>query len=127
MPHKFKKNERLKRRKLIQRMFNREGKSFAIHPLRVIWLDTELDCPYPAQFALSVPKRTFPKAAHRNRIRRRIREAYRLNKHTLHDFLDTQNKQYALMFLYTAKEPLPYKDIEKATKKIMKKLIRERK
>jgi len=104
-------------------MFNREGASFAVYPLRVIWLEVELDSKYPAQFALSVPKRVFPKAAHRNHLRRRIREAYRLNKHTLYDFLETQNKQYALMILYTAKKPLPYKDINKAMKKIIRKIV----
>ncbi len=102
-------------------MFNREGKSFVVYPLRVIWLEAELDSPYPAQFALSVPKRTFPKAAHRNLLRRRIREAYRLNKHQLYSSLENQDKQYALMIIYTAKETLPYKDIEKAMKKIIRK------
>jgi len=122
MNHSFKKGERLKRRKLIGRMFNREGSSFAVYPLRIICLETELDSDFPAQFALSVPKRAFPKAAHRNRIRRQIREAYRLNKHSLYEVLQDHNKQYAIMLIYTAKKPLPYADIEKAVRKIIRKL-----
>ncbi len=125
MNHSFKKGERLKRRKLIGRMFNREGSSFAAYPLRIIWLEAELDSDFPAQFALSVPKRAFPKAAHRNVLRRRIREAYRLNKHQLYEVLQDHNKQYAIMLLYTAKEPLPYDDIEKAVRKIIRKLTRK--
>ncbi len=122
MNHSFKKGERLKRRKLIGRMFNREGASFAVYPLRIIYIESELDSDFPAQFALSVPKRAFPKAAHRNRIRRQIREAYRLNKHLLYEVLQDHNKQYAIMLIFTAKKPLPYADIEKAVQKIIRKL-----
>ena len=122
MNFSFKKGERLKSRKLIERMFNREGESFAVYPLRIIWFDTDLDSTYPAQFALSVPKRAFPKAAHRNLLRRRIREAYRLNKHQLYELLQDKDKQIAIMLLYTAKKPLAYPEIEKAVQKIIRKL-----
>jgi len=123
--YSFKKGERLKRRKLIGRMFNREGNSFAVYPLRIIWLEAELDSDFPAQFTLSVPKRAFPKAAHRNVLRRRIREAYRLNKHQLYDTIEADEKQYAIMLIYTAREPLPYADVEKAVQKIIRKFIKK--
>jgi len=123
--YSFKKGERLKRRKLIGRMFNREGNSFAVYPLRIIWLEAELDSDFPAQFTLSVPKRAFPKAAHRNVLRRRIREAYRLNKHQLYDAIEADEKQYAIMLIYTAREPLPYADVEKAVQKIIRKFIKK--
>ena len=106
-------------------MFNREGASLAAYPLRLIWLEAELDSDYPAQFALSVPKRAFPKAAHRNRIRRRLREAYRLNKHTLYDFINEQEKQYALMVLYTAKQTVPFREIDKKMKVAIRQFIRQ--
>jgi len=123
--YSFKKGERLKRRKLIGRMFNREGDSFTVYPLRIIWLEAELDSDFPAQFTLSVPKRAFPKAAHRNVLRRRIREAYRLNKHQLYDAIEADEKQYAIMLIYTAREPLPYADVEKAVQKIIRKFIKK--
>jgi len=106
-------------------MFNREGNSFAVYPLRIIWLEAELDSDFPAQFTLSVPKRAFPKAAHRNVLRRRIREAYRLNKHQLYDAIEADEKQYAIMLIYTAREPLPYADVEKAVQKIIRKFIKK--
>jgi len=120
----FKKGERLKRRKLIKRLFNREGKSLAVYPLRIIWLEAELDSTYPAQFGLSVPKRAFPKAAHRNRIRRRLREAYRLNKNILYDFIVTQEKQYAIMVLYTAKEVMTFQEIDKKMKIAIRQFVK---
>jgi len=47
--------------------------------------------------------------------------SFRLNKHQLYSSLENQDKQYALMIIYTAKKTLPYTDIEKAMKKIIRK------
>jgi ribonuclease P protein component len=79
----------------------------------------------PVQFALSVPKKAFKRAVDRNVLRRRIREAYRLNKIDLYRFLENKyshgEKRFAFMVLYTAKEEMPYVDIEKGIKKMIRK------
>ena len=75
---------------------------------------------FPVQFALSVPRRSFPKAYQRNLLRRRIREAYRNNKPQFYEELPKDNEQFGLMVIYLSKETLPYQDIEKATRKWMK-------
>jgi ribonuclease P protein component len=79
----------------------------------------------PVQFALSVPKKAFKRAVDRNVLRRRIREAYRLNKIDLYRFLENkysnEEKRFAFMVLYTAKEEMPYVDIEKGIKKMIRK------
>ncbi|MEO0338481.1 MAG: ribonuclease P protein component, partial [Bacteroidota bacterium] len=115
----FKKAERLKSRKKIKRLFA-EGKSFAVYPLRVVWTEEKDEHqPFPVQFALTVPKKKFSKAAHRNRLRRRIREAWRLNKQQLYQKCEKSERFYSFMIIYTAAEELPYTDIEKAMKKII--------
>lgn len=111
--HRFHRQERLKKETVISQMFNREGQSTAAYPLRLIWIPIELDSPFPIQFALSVPKRKFPKAVDRNRIRRQIREAYRLNKSDLYDSLAEHPTKYGIMVLYTGQEALPYETIER--------------
>ena len=84
----FKRGERLKSRKVIEQLFKR-GQSFAQYPLRIVWVDMEeRRSEFPAQFALSVSKKKFKRAVDRNRIRRLVREAYRLNKHVLYEGLE---------------------------------------
>ena len=115
----FKKEERLKSRTLIDQMFT-DGQSFAVYPLRLVWIKTDaLKSEYPVQFALTVAKKKFPKAAHRNRLRRRIREAWRLNKHQLYRKLNKPEGQYAFMIIYSGKEELPFVIIEAAMQKII--------
>lgn len=117
---KFRKQEKLKSRKVIQQLF-RNRQSFSVFPLRVIW--TEINPPfneYPVQFAVSVSKRSFPKAVKRNRIKRIIREAYRLNKSILYQQLEEKNCQYGMMFLYIGKKEPTFAEIEKAVKKAIK-------
>ena len=122
MSFTFKKEERLKSRKLIGQLFQ-EGHSFSSFPLRLVWIKTDVSVEkFPVQMALTVPKRAFPKAAHRNTLRRRIREAYRLHKHLLYEQIGEQEYRYAVMFIYVAKENLDYSSIEKAMLKGLQRL-----
>jgi len=123
----FHPKERLKSRKLINSLF-KEGASFSIFPIRCIYLpitplDEEAPSDYLVQFTSSVPKRAFPKAVDRNRIRRQIKETYRLQKQDFYEQLEGTKTPFALMFIYVAKEPLSYQKIEKATQKILRKLV----
>lgn len=91
----------------------KEGQSFGQYPLRFVWLPMEADqAAFSAQFTVSVPKKKFKKAVDRNRLRRQIREAYRLNKHLLYHNLENSDKVYALMVIYVAKDGLEYNEIE---------------
>lgn len=97
----FPKDEHLKGRKLIQTLFHK-GKAFSIFPLKVYYLSSAAA---PAQVSVragfSVPIRNFKKAVHRNRIKRQMREAYRLQKQDLQKTLGNNEKSLVLFFIYT--------------------------
>jgi len=110
MQFNFRKNEKLKSEKEIKLLFN-EGTSNFIHPLRVIFLFTATDIS-ECNVLISVSKRHFKKAVDRNLLKRRIREAYRLNSHKLKETL-VENKQSAkIAFIYSTSKILGYKEIE---------------
>ena len=116
MNFSFPKSEKLKSRKTIELLFS-EGKSFSKFPIKVFFLPIENAEKTQAGFA--VPKRNFKNAVDRNRIKRQMREAYRLQKHLLKN---ESGLKFAIFFLYIGKEKLPYSKIETAMESLIKKL-----
>ncbi|MBO9632187.1 MAG: ribonuclease P protein component [Chitinophagaceae bacterium] len=96
------KSERLKRRKAIEQLF-KKGKHFSVFPLRVSYafipyIETSL------QAGFSASSRNFGKSTDRNRIKRLMREAYRLQKQPLQQITIDKNVKLALFFVYVGKE-----------------------
>lgn len=120
----FGKKEKLCSQKIIDRLFN-QGKAFMAFPVRVMFMKTDLPESVPVQSMFPVSKRRFKRAVKRNLLKRRMREAYRLNKHLLYDVVSTKETQYAVAFMYVSKEELDYQAIEKGMKKAISKLIAE--
>jgi ribonuclease P protein component len=114
------KNERLKSRKIIEQLFS-EGKNFAAAPFRVYYLfNSSL---VPLQFGVGVSSKNFKKAVDRNRVKRLIREAWRLQKLPLQQELQEQDKQLQVFFVYTGRDIPVYKDVFDRSGKIIGKLL----
>jgi len=95
--------------KVIQRLF-KEGKSLSHFPLRVIYMEME-NQGSSLQSGFTVSTRHFKHAVDRNRIKRLMRESYRLQKNNLVNALVKSNKQLAVFFIFTAAELPKYNDI----------------
>jgi len=116
----FKKAERLTRKKLIARIFEK-GKTRVAYPVKVVYLETDPQEIYPVQAAFAIGRKNFSRAVDRNLMKRRIKEAYRLNKPEFYKKLE--KKRLAIVFIYIAKEILPYATIEKSIRKLLDKIV----
>ena len=107
---RFRKSERLCSKKLIQQLFSPQGRSLAAFPLRVVWMPVEPGREAQVQMMVSVSKRKLHHAVDRNRAKRLVREAYRLNKHILLDKLG--DRCLAIAFLWLPSETRPFAEVE---------------
>jgi len=120
----FKKEERLKSRKLIENLFV-EGAVISHFPFKLIYKIAELkDSDSISKIAVSVSKRNFKRAVDRNFIKRKLRESFRKNKYLLYKTLIENNQNVYFIVIYTAKEDISYEDIEKEMKSMLDKFIR---
>lgn len=86
-----------------------EGKNLNNFPLKLIYLASEFEDGCQFKVAVVAPKKNFKRAVHRNRIKRLLREAYRLNKALI---FNNSERDFALVFLYLGKEMPAFQQIE---------------
>ena len=99
--YSLQKKERLSKEAWIQDLFVK-GASFYFHPFKVLYLPHPDSGSTTNQVLFSVPKRQFKRAVDRNTIKRRLREAYRLNKSAL-----PHTEKWLIAYIYMAKTILP--------------------
>jgi ribonuclease P protein component len=120
--NKYSKNEKLKSKKAIEHLF-KKGKSINAFPIRVIHVSKQGLENISINAGVTVSKKNIKLAVNRNLIKRRIREAYRLNNHELKTHLKNTDSEMNIMFIYSSKEILPYALIESKIKVLLTRLI----
>ena len=118
----FNKREKLKNRKLLDQLFTK-GRSVSAFPLKVFYSVLPAETEETVRAGVGVSARNFSKAVDRNRIKRLLREAYRLNKSMLHDALNTDQKKAAVFLLYIGKEKPDFAALNETMPLVLNKLI----
>jgi ribonuclease P protein component len=109
------KQERLKSKKLIEKLYT-EGNSVKTFPLRMMFVQTAHTSDFPCQVGVSVAKRNFKKAPDRNRLKRLMRETYRLQKEIVYNNLE---QPYVFMISYIGREEIKYEELYPKMEKLL--------
>ncbi len=121
MEYSFSNREKLKSRKRIDNIFI-DGHTVIAYPIKIQFIfcrDLEVLC----QVGVSVPKRNFKFAVDRNRIKRQLKEIYRLHKNLVLPRLEEAEKQMAMMIIYLGKEKPNYDTLSTAVLKAINKIL----
>ena len=121
MSFSFPKKEKLKSKKLIEQLFA-EGIGVTNYPLKLVYLKTSFEDDSKYKVGVTASKRNFKSAVKRNRIKRLMRESYRLNKHLIFNNIEGN---FAFMFLYLGKEMPSQSKITDAMIPLMRKFVDE--
>ena len=111
----FSKRERISSKLTFKRLISSRTTLF-VYPFKCYYLSLEKEN-RPHAVAISVPKRNLKSAVHRNRVKRLVRESYRLNKQIL--YRNIPEKSMNMLFLYVAKEVVSYQTISCSIEKLL--------
>jgi ribonuclease P protein component len=126
MKNEFRKQERIVSQKLMDHLFSgKESHSLTAFPLRAVYM--KQDIPHgdvPVQILVSVPKRHLKHAVDRNRVKRQVREAYRLRKgHLWQSIPDSQS--LAIAFIWQTDKCLPSAEVDSRMRSLLERINRK--
>ncbi len=130
MNYELTKSERLCSKKLIEALFEGGHKSMSAYPIRAVFMSipeglAPEDKPLPpVQVLLSVSKRRFKHAVDRNRVKRQLREAYRLQKDIVIQGLHPHH-HLAIAFIWLSDEHFPTTVIHAKMQKLLLRISEE--
>jgi ribonuclease P protein component len=117
------KQERLKSKKLIEKLYS-SGNSVKTFPLRMMFVQTTHTSEFPCQVGVSVAKRNFKLAVDRNRLKRLLRETYRLQKEIVYNNLE---EPYVFMISYIGREEMKYEELYQKMEKLLRLFVEKAK
>jgi ribonuclease P protein component len=123
----FDKEERLKSKKTIDALFLNKGQMAFSYPLKAVYdfvQDPQDHQPCPS-LVVTVPKKKFKSAVSRNRIKRQIKEAYRLNSSKIKSYCIEKNIYVPIVFIYIAQQAEPFEKIVSSLNKTIKSIIKQ--
>lgn len=124
MDFTFKKAERINSQLVIDKLFGGGNTAMSVFPLRAIYMIESLDeGTVPVRVLVSVPKKRFKHAVDRNRMKRQVREAYRLNKHELYTLAEEKGLLVSIAFICITDELVETPKVEKSMKKILSRIV----
>ncbi len=112
------KKERLKSRSTIQSLFT-QNNNIRLYPFKLVWMIYPNQENSTLEFGVSVSKRNFKTAVMRNKIKRRVRETYRLNQKLLYNKIDNKNIKLPFMIVYIGRDLVSFEEIQKKMKQIL--------
>jgi ribonuclease P protein component len=107
----FPRNEHLKHRRLFETLFAKGKKEFK-YPVMAVWVETDLLDETPIKAGFTASKKNYKRAVMRNSLKRKMREAYRLQKAPLLQLLQAQNKQIAVLFVTVKTDNTSYEVLQ---------------
>ena len=117
----FPKKEKLKSQKVFDSLFD-EGRTLKAHPVQLRYLPFDFEDGEQIKVAVVAPKRKFKKAFQRNRVKRLLREAYRLNKSIVFNNIEGS---FALLFLYIGNSMPSPVDVEQAVQQLLQDFVKK--
>lgn len=122
MPFTYTKKDKLKSKKQIDALFT-NGKTVTVYPLRLVYRETTFNDDSVLKAGVSVSKRLHKTAVSRNRIKRLLREAYRLNKPL---YFNNSSTTFAFMILYLSKDGTTFDELNQKMKLLFEKFLKKR-
>jgi len=113
--HTFPRKEKLKSKKVFEDLFM-DGKNISEFPIKLIYRNTNFKDGVPIKVGVVAPKKKFRHAVDRNRIKRLLREAYRLNKALIFNNIEGN---FAFLFLYLGKRQPTFDELDIAMKQLL--------